>query len=151
METTRKACHTTADYFTSIGSETFNPELMKLCAEGLRELGDNIEEYSSKATISSCFFQELCEKVKSISDDTAPKTELQHDNAFALFEALAVVFRETFLRAGASALKPIQQAILDFFEGSGHWKANEGTLVSDYYYNRIPISIMQGLQRQSVA
>ena len=151
MEATKRACQATADYFADLAPEAFDPELMKLCADGLHEVAENYEEYLSTAKTSSSFLRELAEKVKHIATDEKKEAHLQHDNAFAIFEAMAVVLRETFLRTGASSLRPVQHAILSFFEGSGNWKANEGSLVSDYYYNRIPIAVLHSLSNRGNA
>ena len=148
MEATKNACHATANYFSSLASDSFDPELMQLCADGLREVAENYEEYSSVVSTASPFLRELSEKVKLIAHDAKREAELQHDHAFSLMESMAVVLREVLLRKGASVLKPAHHKLLDFFEGSGHWKANEGSMVTDYYYNRIPITVLQDLQAQ---
>ena len=148
MEATKQACHATADYFSSLAQDAFNPELMQLCADGLREVAEHYEEYASTSKVASPFLQELAKKVKEIAGEGKREAYMQHDNAFALFEAMAVVLREAFLRAGALKLKPIQQAILNFFEGSGNWKASDvNQQVIDYYYTRIPIAVQHSLQR----
>lgn len=56
---------------------------------------------------------------------------------FSLLECGAVVTKESTLGKDTQRMRPAQVAVMRFFEGSGLWGPGDGTLVSEYYFNRL--------------
>lgn len=146
MTTIEEAYIKTAECFSRLASESPNPDLMELCADGLRELVNHYEDYCAKVLISKFFLKELEKKVKTLSETFDSDALLQHDNAFELMEDLIVIIREACLCEGGYTAREIQEKILEYFEISGLWDPFEPTMICDYYYHRIPISVMHRLR-----
>ena len=141
---TQIECRKAADCFLHLIPHSHEPELLQLCSDGLHEVAIHYDYYNATVTTASPFMKELAESVRLLCSDEKPAPEVQHDRAFMLMEALALVMREAILREGTQQTRPVQEAILRYFEESGHWQWDE-TLVADYYYIRIPIAVMHKL------
>ncbi len=68
-----------------------------------------------------------------------------HDEAFALVESMVVIVREMHLRMGAGDVSDVHGDLMSFFEARCQWRADDDTLVSDYYYRRVPIAVLHDL------
>ncbi len=120
-------------------------ELVSLCVQGLEEIAQHQDEYSRLISASEPFAQHLAEGIKMICDDFSQNPAEQHDAAFVLLEDLAIIMREAVLLRGNKPPTPVQYNIMRYFESCGYWMFNDGTLVSDYYYTRVPIHVMKTL------
>ncbi len=118
------------------------PQLAVLCADGLQEVAEHYPEYRSLVSTASPFMQEVAGYVTLLCADKC--AEPLEDVLFMLVEALAMVMREAVLRQGR-AFRAVQEDILRYFEQSGRWRPEEGTLVADFYYRRIPVGVMHSL------
>lgn len=56
-----------------------------------------------------------------------------------IFEDLALIVREKQLRCGGKAFAAIEERILRYFEASGYWDEDDGRLVSQWYWHRLPL------------
>ncbi len=56
---------------------------------------------------------------------------------FGLFEDIAIFFREKTLKTSGAG-NAIEQRVLDFFESFGEWHPLDGTMVSDWYWKKLP-------------
>lgn len=127
-----------AALFTHIAAETPDPKLVSLCAQGLTEMAENRQQYAACLEEAAPFWSELCETVRSVCAAANYSPATLYDKAFCLMECLAVITRENVLKSKAQTLLPAQADIMCYFEDCGHWAQGDGTLVSDYYYRRIP-------------
>lgn len=62
----------------------------------------------------------------------------QDDAVFCLFEDLALLVRAHSLRPSVVTTSTPLVALLDAFESSGEWHPEDGTLVSEWYWLRLP-------------
>lgn len=140
MDTTLASsdCMHAAARLKGVVDEAPEPQLMLLCAQGLHELAENLHWYTSGLTVSTPFFEELLETVQSVCQDEEVPVMVMHDKAFGLMECLAVIVRESSLRQKSEQTLPAQINVMRYFEGCGHWTPGDGTLVTEYYYSRIP-------------
>lgn len=128
--------------------QSMDADLFELCALGLQEIAERFDEYRHYVAVSLPFAEHLVGAVQSVCIELSCENTNRQESAFALMEDMAVIFREVALRKGYENLSPPGQTILHYFESSGHWRANEGTLVADYYYTRIPVAVMQGFMEK---
>jgi|GEM_PF-968675 len=134
----RSDCAHVATRLKSVVDEAPEPQLMLLCAQGLHEMGENLHLYTSGLHVSAPFFEELCETVLSVCQDSDIPVIAMHDKAFGLMECLAIIARESTLRQKRETALPAQTNVMRYFEGCGHWTPGDGTLVTEFYYSRIP-------------
>ena len=113
---------------------------MLLCAQCLHEMGENLSLYTSGLQVSTLFFEELCKIIQSVCRDCDIPVIAMLDKAFGLMECLAVIVRESTLRQKSAKALPAQADVMRYFEGCGHWMPGDGTLVTEFYYSRIPKS-----------
>ena len=119
--------------------EAPEPEILRLCGVFLRCIADD-PDYASGFTVTAPFLQEAMAAIRDLCGDAAD-IGVMHDRAFALMECMAVIAREHTFRKGAQKTLAAQADLMRFFEKSGHWAEGDGTLVSEYYYSRIPNNI----------
>ena len=99
-----------------------------LVLNGLQELVSTPLPGTSWGTtpFTEHFFQELA---------TLPHEDESH--WLALFEDLVILFRERALEHPGK-LMPAGQAILVAFEGSALWTQGDGSLISEWYWEKLP-------------
>jgi hypothetical protein len=134
----RSNCTCAATRLKDVVDEAPEPQLMLLCAQSLHEMGENLHLYTSGLHVSAPFFEELCETVLSVCQDSDIPVIAMHDKAFGLMECLAIIARESTLRQKLETALPVQADVMRYFEGCEHWTPGDGTLVSEIYYSRIP-------------
>ena len=127
-----------ASLFKDSASEAPDPQLMMLCAQSLFEMAENMHAYIADLTVSTVFFEELRTSVWSVCQEKDASPVAMHDKAFGIMECLAVLSRESTLREENRSALPVQKDLMRYFEGCGHWTPGDGTLVTEYYYSRIP-------------
>ncbi len=125
-----------AGFFKARCENEPNP-LYNFCACGLEELAESYPAYCTNAVVTAPFMAEINFFAKQFTSQPEELVVDVQGFAFMLFEALAAVMRETSFRTSKGYLEP-PVAVLEFFERSGHWHDKDGTLVSEYYYSKIP-------------
>ncbi|CAK7010398.1 MAG: hypothetical protein DELT_02057 [Desulfovibrio sp.] len=130
-------------------------ELIGLCAEGLGFLCREASAYCG--TTRYCkrfvphFSEQLAALVHTLQSSGEPSSQnFSHfgevqQNSFALLEDIALFMREKTLRNGEKA-NETEERILSYFETCGNWLAPSGEMVTDTYYNLLPIAVMRDLQ-----
>jgi len=131
-------CNNAAARLKGFLAEAPEPQLMRLCAESLQEMAENLHWYNSDITVATPFWEELCKTVRDMCMDTESHSGVMHDMAFELIECLALISRESTLKQKTRPALPAQTDVMRYFEGCGHWTPGDGTLVTEYYYSRIP-------------
>ncbi len=144
-EQIRATCLKAADCLMLLASQAREPRLMEVCSLGLREYAHQYYAYQSCVKTAAPFIQELAAEVSGLCPGGSHSPDGGHDMAFVLVEALALIMREAVLRKGNHQPTSEQEAVMRYFEQSGHWRHGEGSLVTDYYYTRIPIDVMHSL------
>lgn len=124
-----------------------------LCRQGLQGIFSNLGSYSNKiqsATfIHDCFRKNLS-SLESLADAdvSAEKTDTAaslNDLCFAMIEEMAVLMRERYLREGGKDLSVSEKAVTDYFESSGNWYIGDTTMVSEYYFVKLPVTVIDGM------
>lgn len=138
-------CRQAASRLTTLAAEAEDPELTHICVQGLLEIADRYAKYKNTTVTGRRFMDELDESVRSLLKEKDFAAEEMHSVAFQMIEAIAVVIREASLRESTQQPRAAQEAVMRYFEESGHWHPGDGSLVSDYYYNRVPIGVMHSL------
>lgn len=132
--------------------------LRPLCAAGLRCLADNAEQYDQLIVRPNAFAAHFAATVAmlaptaALASSSATPADGQLDDAtFMLVEDMAALFRERSLRAPEDAPRAAEQALLDHFERSGEWLPADGTIITDWYYVRLPALVLAQLLRRAEA
>ena len=113
-------------------------EMFEVCARGLEAVCAHLDRYRSGVVMTADFLKELGETAKGVCGETCSDVQAA---SFALVELMALVMRETSLRAGTVPTQA-EAALLRYFEESGNWDPHDSTLVSDYYYRKIPMALL---------
>lgn len=130
-------CLRAAMLMETAGAVVPDPELIGLCAGMLRELAGQDKSDTANLRLATPFLLEANSILQILCMDVASQPKLLHDRVFALLECMAVIAKERSLSKKQQAL-PAQAALMRYFESCGQWSRDDGTLVSDYYYSRIP-------------
>ncbi len=121
-------------------SYSLDKERARLCRNGLIELRTNIYEYDAHVQAAAFFRDELLMLLTGKAND---------DVVFALIEDLAVIMREKALRCPMATSG--EKRIFEYFEQSGNWEIEDGTLVSMFYYVYIPAAVERDRTCRSLA
>lgn len=130
-------------------------ELIDVCASGLGHISRENDAYcvvvSFGAKLLPHFTNELRQLVAVLERADAHRDKKRladtvQEHAFALVEDMALFKRERKCREGYADMHPDAERVLTFFETSGNWDPKLHELVTDMYYNQIPIAVMQSLQ-----
>lgn len=70
--------------------------------------------------------------------DAASCGDTSGDQCFSVLECLVIFFREKSLRSPDTSKHPLESSLLHHFESSGKWDANDGTLVTSWYWSKLP-------------
>ncbi len=138
------------DLFARYG-DAFDDVFARVCCRGLQALAAQQETYAAFTRASADFMRhlhtELCEFTAqySLSVQPGPSLALVQEAAFCMIEDMALIMREKKLRMGCTGLCAGEEELMAFFEGSGYWKAGDGTLVTDVYYAQLPARVLHEL------
>lgn len=116
------------------------PHLAYTCAQALREVSSNADEYCSSTILTVLFMDEAMELVNAIVQDENTSSNELYDYCFGLLECLAAMIKENCRSKSGEQLRQDQRNIMHFFETSGEWRKGDGSLVSEYYYELLAIS-----------
>ncbi len=109
-----------------------DPELSRLAREGLLHVTRNHAAFdacpNSRTPFANHFLRLLA---------TLPLVDDGH--WLEIFEDLALIIREKTLISGKGADAEIERRILRYFESSGQWEKDDGRMVSQWYWYRLPL------------
>lgn len=135
-------------------------ENIHFCAQGLGFLATETDTYCKLISYSKkCiphFIEELTSLVRLLESSPAPLPEEfslfgeVQEKAFALVEDMALFVREKVLRSGAVVEHAFEEKLLSHFESSGNWVPANGEEITDTYYTRLPISVMNSMAKPQV-
>ncbi len=109
-----------------------DPELGALAREGLLHVTRNHAEFDACADRPTSFANHFLRLLA-----TLPLADNGH--WLELFEDLALIIRAKALISGKGAETDIEQRILRYFESSGQWEKDDGRMVSQWYWYRLPL------------
>lgn len=110
------------------------PNYAQLCHHFLTTLQEQREQYQKAVSTCTPFATEFCSLLQE---------NCTEENIFSLFECLTIFSRERVLRQPLTAEFPAEKALFTQFTQSGEWSFGDGTLVTDWFYVRIPLLLMQ--------
>lgn len=120
---------------------------LAICIDGLKSMLTCLSSYDNTIIKTRIFCDSLCRNAVAVNEIvTACRGRLRRaelggicELAFQLVEDLAVLMREKTLRKGG-VHSLCEQRLMQYFESCGAWSCDDGTLVSEYYYLRLPLS-----------
>ncbi len=143
------------DIFSRYAGETDDMFIL-ICARGLRAIAEQSGAYEVSIQMTAKFMlhlQEELEKLRAYFSGTGKSGVMAHarmqEAAFCLVEDMALVMREKKLRTGCIANCADEEALLAFFEGSGYWRAADGSMVTGAYYVDLPVAVLHNLLRRT--
>ena len=97
---------------------------------GLMSIQEYSADYDSLIDDQNPFYQEFthCSQQDAINED----------DLFSLFECMVIFIRMRQMAQPNIPLSAAEQAVLDYFETCGEWTACDGTVVSQWYWKRLP-------------
>lgn len=136
-------------------------EIITICAESLGFFAREADAYCKAICYSKRFLPHFIEQltglVRFLESPATADTEgfslfgEVQARAFSLVEDMALFTREKVLQNGAVAEHPFEKKLLSYFESCGNWAAGSNEEVTDTYYNRLPISVMQRMTASPAA
>ncbi len=128
------ACRKAAALLDAASPDAPFPRLMSLCAKCLHEAAEFGPSYIHSIRVCLPFLDEVKEKIDLLCGAESCRPEALHDLAFELIECFAVIAKENTLTKGTQPALPAQAEVMRFFEESGEWAPDDGTMVSHYYH-----------------
>lgn len=111
--------------------------IQSLVCEATGHIAENCTIFNGCVSLDTPFLREFF--VSLNARDLATDEEA----VFALFECLAIFFREKRLRMGGTKLAPQEQSVLTYFESSGNWPPDDHTIVNDWYWHKLPKKVVE--------
>lgn len=114
----------------------------------LKGISAKWDGYAGNITVAECFLGFFSENVRQLAiclDDKSGRGGILDclcDVMFALTEDAAVLMREYALRTGYTGMNQDELDFMDYFDASGRWFLGDGTMVSEYYYVRVPVRVI---------
>ncbi len=134
----RRNCVDAADFLAEHAQQSVEPELTRACSDVLFDVAEHLGTYESTIQIAKIFLKEFHSAIARLEQIKKATRNVLHDWTFELFESLAILSREDFLRNNSA--RPAQTGAMRYFMKSGHWLPDDPTLVSEYYYRKLPAS-----------
>ena len=106
--------------------------------EGIAHMVRRAEVYDVAVRFDSPFREHFLNFLTSPSPD-------DEGHWIALFEDLILFIREKTLRPPHRGFEPVEHKLLSHFELCGEWEPFDGTLISEWYWQRLPLMISQEL------
>ena len=122
------------EYFEKKSSAQSNGQLYGVCATGLTAISENLLSADQQLEKAQPYLQEMGVLLSRFVQPHQCPWEDPQAAAFQLVEGMAVVLREFYVSTG-KAIDANAQAVFAYFENSGHWQADDGTLASTCYHS----------------
>ena len=132
----KRNCIEAADFLAEQAPHSVEPELARACSEVLFDMAERVSAYENTIQIADFFLKEFHTAISRLEKIKNATKNALHDWTFELFETLAILAREDVLRNHSA--RPAQAEAIRYFMESGHWMPDDPTLVSEYYYHKIP-------------
>ena len=117
-------------YTASISQASSRPA-QKLFSQGLKHLLENSPAFDACVGEDNPFYQEFVLQLQT--------NICLEEDCLSLFECLAIFFRLRQMAANGVPLDGIERKVLHFFETCGEWQPQDPTIVSFWYWWRIPL------------
>ncbi|MDE5879361.1 MAG: hypothetical protein K2G99_04990 [Desulfovibrio sp.] len=115
-------------YAARVAHASGDPRQVLFC-RSLRYLIDHAGEFDGCVPEDNPFYREFA--------DWLEKGFSSEGDCFSFFECLVILFRfRQYARGGEAG--PVEREVLRYFEECGEWRPDDETLVSDWYWRRIP-------------
>lgn len=122
---------------------------LAICIDGLKSMLTCLHEYDNTIIKARLFCDSLSRNAMSLNETASDCRKYGWDGgvdgicdlAFELVEDLAVLMREKSLRRGDEFSSPGEQRLMQYFETCGSWFWGDATLVTEYYYMHLPLSM----------
>lgn len=114
------------------------PELLQVCTNFLKEAAAHGPEYHAGVDVAKPFLLEARNTISLICREGENSGADPDGRAFALLECFAVIALEHSRHCDKKNIPRTQADVRRYFENCGHWRRGDGTVVCEYYYNRIP-------------
>lgn len=131
-------CRKAAAILEAASQDSPSSQLMLLCARCLHEIAKSGPGCVHSIHVGFPFLTEAERTIRKLCAAGSLPPELLHDLAFELVECFAVIAKENALSTGARRISPAQAEVMRYFEESGEWAPDDGTLVTQYYYLLLP-------------
>ena len=106
--------------------------VQKLFSQGLQHLLKNVPMFDECVGEDNPFYQEfVCHLNGSCLDE----------DGLSLFECLTIFFRLRQMHTKETALGAVERRVLHYFETCGEWQPHDATIVSFWYWWRIPLQV----------
>lgn len=116
-------------YSARLAHVSSEPTQLLFC-RGLKYLLDHTAVFDACVDENNPFYQEFVNLLNAgLTND---------EDCFSLFECLAIFFRLKQHENPDQAQSDIEKQVLNYFESSGEWQPQDNTLVSLWYWWRIP-------------
>ncbi len=107
----------------------------RLFSQGLKYLLEHSASFDTCVGEDNPFYQEFIMRLQNgISMD---------EDCFGLFECLAIFFRIRQIVEKGRGLSEVESQVLHYFETCGEWEPQDSTVVSHWYWWRIPSQFLQ--------
>lgn len=127
-------CRKAAAILEAASQGSPSSQLMLLCARCLYEIAESGPRSIHNIHVGFPFLSEAERKIRTLCAAGSLPPELLYDLAFELVECFAVIAKENAMSKGARRVSPAQAEVMRYFEESGEWAPDDGTLVTQYYY-----------------
>ena len=115
-------------YAARIAHASADPRQVLFC-RSLRYLIEHAEDFDRVVPEDDRFYREFTGFLE--------KGFTSEEDCFSLFECMVILFRMCQCARGGET-SPLARDLLRYFEECGEWRPNDGTLVSEWYWRRIP-------------
>ena len=116
-------------YAARIAHASADPRQVLFC-RSLRYLIEHAEDFDDCVPEDNLFYREFTARLK--------KGFTTEEECFSLFECMVIIFRLRQCARGG-AMSPVERDVLRYFEDCGEWGPDDETLVSQWYWWRIPV------------
>lgn len=141
MDITAEKCRAAAEVLSEAAERMPEQQRFALCAQCLELMAREDWRPGDYQPLVKPFIDEAGALLSAIAAMRGQTADEIGDCCFELVECLAVIFRERALRRPDAQFQALEKLLLDYFEGCGHWRPDDATLVSHFYYTLLPSSL----------
>ena len=117
--------------YTASTSHASPRPAQKLFSQGLKHLLENCPDFDACVGEDNPFYQEFVLQLQNCV--------CLEEDCLSLFECLAIFFRIRQIVDKGRALSDTEIQVLHYFETCGEWQPQDSTIVSFWYWWRIPL------------
>ncbi len=137
-----------AQRLQKVGPQAEEPQLMGLCALGLLEFAERYQQLEHTTKTAARFIRQLVDMARICADEEKTPAQVLHDRAFYMFECLAAILLEEHLRQPTRQMSEAQGDLLYYFRECGHWRKEDRSEITDFFFIYIPEDVAQDWKRR---